>query len=409
MAAKERIFLAHASEDKPEVRKLYHRLKERGFSPWLDAIDLMPGQNWREEIPKAIEDAAVCLACLSHRSVAKESYVRREFRYALSAYAERSAGSIYLIPVRLDDCEMPDVRIPKLDLDLRDLQWVDLFEDDGFEKLVGAIGTTLRPLTWSRHMARSQPKEYFKVSRDVDASWCPEMLLLPAGKFQMGSPKDESDRSGDEVQHKVRFTKPFLLGCYAVTFDEYDHFCGVTGRIKPEDEGWGRGRLPVINVSHNDAVAYCTWLSEATGRCYHLPSEAQWEYACRAGTETPFSFGANITTDQVNYNGDHPYDGAAKGEHRKKTVPVGSLDPNPWGLHEMHGNVWEWCADWYGRYPSKAATDPRGATGGSKCVVRGGSWDYGARGARCADRAKEVPINHHDDLGFRCARVHEES
>ena len=139
MATKNRIFLAHASEDKHQVQQLYQQLKERGFSPWLDATDLIPGQNWREEIPKVIENAAVCLACLSKRSVAKEGYVQREFRYGLSAYAERPPGTIYLIPVRLDDCSVPDIHLPKLEASLRDLHWVDLFEAEGFERLVGCL------------------------------------------------------------------------------------------------------------------------------------------------------------------------------------------------------------------------------------------------------------------------------
>ena len=139
MAVKNRIFLAHASEDKSRVKQLYKNLKEKGFSPWLDSFDLVPGQNWREEIAKAIKNAAACLACLSKRSVAKEGYVQREFRYALTACADRPSGSIYLIPVRLDDCEVPDLQLPHLGQNLRDRQWVDLFESDGLRNLIRAI------------------------------------------------------------------------------------------------------------------------------------------------------------------------------------------------------------------------------------------------------------------------------
>ena len=143
MTSQKRIFLGHASEDKPRVRDLYQKLKARGFEPWLDAVDLLPGENWRVAIPKAIKAAGVFLACLSKQSVAKQSYVQREFRYALSKYAELPAESIYLIPVRLDDCEVPDLRMPELELNLRDLHWVDLFEDDGFDRLVASIERTL--------------------------------------------------------------------------------------------------------------------------------------------------------------------------------------------------------------------------------------------------------------------------
>lgn len=428
MATKDRIFLAHASEDKPQVRKLYQHLMEQGFSPWLDVFDLVPGQNWREEIPKAIEDAAVCLACLSKRSVAKESYVQREFRYGLSAYAERPPGSIYLIPIRLDNCNIPDIRLPKMELNLRDLHWVDLFEVGGFERLVGAIERNVKPTrpALSRKLS-SEPKtvapqlqkakpssslsiEPFRVFKDIDATWCPEMVLIPEGTFLMGSPTSEVERLAREgPQHKVTLSEPFLLGRYAVTFEEYDHFCEGTCRVKPDDEGWGRGRRPVINVSWEDANAYCVWLGEVTGRRYHLPNEAQWEYACRAGTETPFSFGANVTPEQANFDGSYPYAGTAIGEDRRKTVPVGSLPGNPWGLYEMHGNVWEWCADWLEDYPSKAVTDPQGPAKGTDRVVRGGSWSAFARGVRSAFRSWNEPGFRLDFLGFRCAGVREDS
>jgi len=145
MADRDRIFLAHAREDEGQIRDLHRRLTERGFHPWLDKSDLVPGQNWRVEIPKAIKSAGVFLACLSKTSVAKESYVQREFRTALSTYADLPPGTLYLIPVRLDDCEVLDLRLPELELNLRDLHWVDLFEEGGFECLVEALRRELGP------------------------------------------------------------------------------------------------------------------------------------------------------------------------------------------------------------------------------------------------------------------------
>jgi len=143
MPIKNRIFLAHASEDKLQVRDLYDRLEERGFAPWLDEIDLIPGQIWTDEIPKAIADAGVFLAFLSNRSVGKLGYVQNEFRRALVAFGERPPGSIFLIPVRLDDCTVPDLRIAELELSLQHIQWVDLFEEDGFDRLVAALELAL--------------------------------------------------------------------------------------------------------------------------------------------------------------------------------------------------------------------------------------------------------------------------
>ena len=139
----DRIFLAHANEDKPRVKDLYHRLKADGFSPWLDSEDLIPGQNWRTEIPKAIKSAAIFLACLSSQSINKHGYVQQELRRALSAYGDRPPGKIYLIPARLDDCQIPELEFPELGLKLRDLHWVDLFEADGFQKLVKAVQFSL--------------------------------------------------------------------------------------------------------------------------------------------------------------------------------------------------------------------------------------------------------------------------
>lgn len=133
------IFLAHASEDKPEVFKLYDRLKEAGYKPWLDKKDLIPGMNWREEIPKAIKNSNIVIVCLSQQSISKEGYVQREFRLALSQHAERTSGTIYLIPLKLDDCNVPDLQQAELGVNLRDIQWLNYWEVDGFDNLVRAI------------------------------------------------------------------------------------------------------------------------------------------------------------------------------------------------------------------------------------------------------------------------------
>ncbi len=248
------------------------------------------------------------------------------------------------------------------------------------------------------------------VFRDLDEPWCPEMVVIPSGSFLMGSPEDEEKRIDAEGPlHRVEIGYRFALGRYAVTFEEYDHFCEATGREKPEDRGWGRGRRPVINVSWHDAQDFCAWLSREIGAEYRLPSEAEWEYACRAGTTTPFSFGATISTDQVNYDGNFPYGGGKTGVRRKRTVEVGGLPANPWGLYEMHGNVWQWCQDhWHDSYdgaPGEGlAWEDMGAPAGAIRVVRGGSWNDDARYVRSAYRGRSVPGFCYNDLGFRFAR-----
>ena len=285
MANKTRIFLAHASEDKPQIRRLYADLKDRGFDPWLDETDLVPGQVWKDEIPKAIADAAVFLACISAQSCGKVGYVQNEFRRALVAFGERPPGSIYLIPVRLDKCEVPDLRISDLELSLKDIHWVDLWQEGGFDRVITAVEQALN----SFEAISEEPivpavthSPAVKPFRDLDQPWCPEMVVIPSGTFWMGS---HDDGFGEEKpQHKVTISQSFGLGRHAITFDEYDHFCEETDREMPDDEGWGRERCPVINVSFADALAYCDWLSQITNTEYRLPTEAEWEYACRAGT-----------------------------------------------------------------------------------------------------------------------------
>lgn len=243
----------------------------------------------------------------------------------------------------------------------------------------------------------------FAVFKNDDLPWLPEMVVIPAGTFLMGSPPGEVGRRDNEgPQHRVTISRCFAIGRHAVTFDEYDHFCEATKRQKSADAGWGRGRRPVINVSWNDAQAYLAWLSDETGEPYRLPSEAEWEYACRAGTTTPFSFGATITPEQVNYDGNFPYGNAKKGQDRAQTVPVGSLPANLWGLYEMHGNVWEWCHDGMRPYDGEPATDPLGPTkDDAHRAVRGGSWFNLARWVRSASRIAFRPGNALNNLGFR--------
>ena len=247
-----------------------------------------------------------------------------------------------------------------------------------------------------------------------DGSLGPKMIVLPAGKFLMGSPVGESMRyEGEGPQHPVRIAQPFAIGVTTITFNDYDRFAKATGRKLPKDGEWGRGNRPVINVSWYDAKAYAKWLGDQTGgKKYRLPSEAEWEYAARAGTTTPFSTGKCIHTRQANYKGDYDYAdcGAKTGISRGKTVPVGSLPANPWGLREMHGNVWEWTTDCWHYHYENAPTD--GSAWGkenkgycSERVVRGGGWGSGPRSIRSAVRSWDWANAVTTDLGFRLVRV----
>lgn len=236
----------------------------------------------------------------------------------------------------------------------------------------------------------------------------PEMCVIPAGRFLMGSPAREPGRDGNEgPQQEIRFAKPFALGRYAVTFDEYDAYCAATGAVQPGDEGWGRGRRPVIIVKWEDAQGYCAWLSAQSGAAYRLPAEAEWEYACRAGTVLPFWWGSSITTDQANYHGNFPYAGGARGVYRERTEPVDAFRPNPWGLYQMHGNVWEWCEDCWNDSLARQPVDGAARKYGdfSLSVLRGGSWYDGALGLRSANRYWNHRSNRSGNIGFRVART----
>ncbi len=229
-----------------------------------------------------------------------------------------------------------------------------------------------------------------------------DMVAITGGTFQMGSPESESGRKSNETQHTVTVSD-FYMGKYEVTFAQYDVYCEATGKSKPADQGWGRGNRPVIYVSWNDADAYCKWLSQKTGKTYRLPTEAEWEYAARAGTTTPFNTGNCLSTSQANYNGNYPFTGCSKGEYRHKTLPVGSFSPNSWGLYDMHGNVWELCNDWYdaGYYSISPRNNPPGPPPGSGRVLRGGSWYFAEAVCRVSYRSSSSPGFSNSGEGFR--------
>ena len=182
------------------------------------------------------------------------------------------------------------------------------------------------------------------------------------------------------------------MGRYAVTFEQYDRFAKATGRKLPGACGWGRRSRPIMKVSWFDATTYAQWLNDITGEDFRLPTEAEWEYACRAGTKTDYSFGEKITKEQANFD-----------RSNNRTMPVGSYQPNPFGLYEMHGNVWEWCADWYDRYPTGKVKDPMGPDNGKYRVLRGGSWFVNAGLTRSTSRACDEPGERDHSRGFRLA------
>jgi formylglycine-generating enzyme required for sulfatase activity len=241
----------------------------------------------------------------------------------------------------------------------------------------------------------------------VDCAGCPEMVLIPGGEFTMGSPPSE-DYRGAETQHRVIIPSPFALSKYEVTFDQWDACVaggGCAGH-SPDDQGWGKGKRPVIGVTWDDAKAYVAWLSQKTGKQYRLPSEAEWEYAARGGTTTTFSFGDTITTDRANYDGSTANSISPAGANRQMTTPVGSFPPNAFGLNDMHGNVWEWMEDcWSDEYaadmPTNGAPYLRENCAGR--VMRGGSWEDYSGDIRAAARVGSGADEQSWSDGFRVA------
>ena len=242
-----------------------------------------------------------------------------------------------------------------------------------------------RPTTGTVHRDRLQ-----------DGTQAPEMVFIRGGTFNMGSPENEKGRGSNERQHQVSVGDVWI-GRYAVTFDEYDRFARATGRDLPRDEGWGRGRRPVINVSWSDATAYAEWLSGQTGQRYRLPTEAEWEYTARAGTTKARYWGKAIGRNQANCRScGSQWDG-------KQTAPVGSFAPNAWGLYDMLGNVWEWTCSRYDENYSGA--EQRCDASGQSRSLRGSSWLNVPDWVRSAVRIISVaPGSRSNGSGFRLAR-----
>jgi formylglycine-generating enzyme required for sulfatase activity len=245
-------------------------------------------------------------------------------------------------------------------------------------------------------------------------------VWIESGTFTMGSPASEPQRGDNEGTQRQVTVSAFYMGKYQVTQREYEELMGAN------PSSFKGSNLPVERVTWFEAVEYCNKRSQQEGlnpaytisgtgntrtviwnqgaKGYRLPTEAEWEYACRAGTTTPFSTGNNITTNQANYDGNYPYNNNARGRWQEKTTNVGSFPANAWELYDMHGNVFEWCWDWHGSYASGSQTDPTGPDDGSYRVLRGGSWFDNGRYIRSANRNSSSPSLRSHSVGFRLVR-----
>ena len=250
----------------------------------------------------------------------------------------------------------------------------------GIAFLLGLVGT----LTVMAQEVKPGKIDVIDLGKDFKL----EIVLIPAGKFKMGSPESEKGRSFSEMQHEVTLTKPFYLGKFEVTQEQWE---GVMGN-NPSSRTKG-AKLPVTGVSWKDCQEFIKKLNSKTSGGYRLPTEAEWEYACRAGTSTAYSVGAGLTNSDANIDGD-------------SIKAVGSYKPNAFGLYDMHGNVFEWCEDRYAPYAEGAGTDPKGPGTGTIRVLRGGSFNFHISSARSSIRDYDfAPTFRLYDIGFRLART----
>ena len=249
-------------------------------------------------------------------------------------------------------------------------------------------------VTLAGDVVQAQPKK--DPPKNFTNSIGMKFVWIKPGSFVMGSPKEEKERTSNETQHKVTLTKGFYMGVYTVTQEQYETVMGKNPSFFK-----GEKNLPVENVSWDDCQAFIKKLREKDKKPYRLPTEAEWEYSCRAGTTTPFHFGETISTDQANYIGTATYGNGKKVVYREKTTPVGSFPANAWGLHDMHGNVWQWCQDWHGEYPKNDVVDPKGPENGKDRVLRGGSWRFYPLFCRSAFRYGDEPGNRSFYYGLR--------
>jgi formylglycine-generating enzyme required for sulfatase activity len=394
------MFLCHASEDKAAVEAIYERLKALGYQPWLDKRDLLPGQRWRSEIPKAIRASDYILIFLSNTSVAKRGYVQNEFKLALEVLREVPDGTIYAIPIRLDECPIPD--------QFGDLHWCNLFETDGFEYLLRAlrvgkpspeeVAAAPQPTSLGGAILVQPTKDIALTRQPFE----PEMILIPAGAFFMGS---SQKAAANDERPRHRLSVPvYYLAKVPVTNAQYSAFVQTNDYQAPR--GWvgtspPRGKVdhPVVHVSWQDGMAFCRWLSEVTGKTYSLPSEAEWEKGARGTDGRTYPWGNRWNATYCNA------DEGGQGETtRVGAYPSGA---SPYGLLDMAGNVWEWTRSLWGKYPY-----PRTAKGRERRwdlqapddqarVLRGGTFLSNRQVVRCAYRYEALPNARHWDIGFR--------
>ncbi|MEZ5404083.1 MAG: SUMF1/EgtB/PvdO family nonheme iron enzyme [Bryobacteraceae bacterium] len=363
--SKLKVFLCHASGDKEPVRVIHGDLARTGWvQPWLDEVELLPGQRWRDSIQEALREAHVVAVCLSQRSVAKEGFVQREISLALDAELEKPFGTIYIVPILLEPCPLP--------ARLREFQAVEIFKPTGRIKLLEALARRALSLGIGH---RPTPGEASTSPLDGE-----QYVWIPPGDFFMGaSPGDEEALIPEFPRRRVTISRGFWIGQTPVTIRGYRALVPATTSVSVGTESPDALQLPMVAVTWSQAASYCALVG---GR---LPREAEWEYAARAGSNEP-RYGP---LDEVAWY-------AANSNRRLQ--PVGGKKPNPWNLYDMLGNVYEWCDDWKEFGAQDWDSDEEVP---EYRMIRGGSFIYPPVGSRASNRGWCSPDRSHEDLGFR--------
>ena len=396
------VFLAHNSVDKPLVREISARLRERGLNPWLDEEQILAGELFQEEIQKAIPNIKSAAIIFGVSGLGKWQVI--ELHTLISQFIEQE---IKVIPVLLPGVSV----LPEKLLFLRQFNWVsfkEITDENAFNQLIRGI-TGKKPDKQINFKAQTNPVAPTVITEILPKGILLEMVKIPAGSFLMGTEEAEVIRLCKEYetdwfknempQHRVNLQE-FYLGKYPVTQEQYQAIMGNN-----PSEFKDNPKNPVENVYWNDAQKFCQKLSDKTGKKYRLPSEAEWEYACRAGTTTSFYFGDTISTDQANYNGNYIFGQGKKGVYRQKTTPVGSFSANKFGLYDLHGNVWEWCEDGchenYENAPKDGSSWNENNSQAICITFRGGSGSSDPMYCRSAYRRYEACFIRSNFIGFR--------
>jgi formylglycine-generating enzyme required for sulfatase activity len=431
------LFISYTRADRPWVDRLQRMMapllrdSRQELKLWDDS-QIEPGAKWRQTIETALQQARVALLLVSDAFLASEFVMNEEVPKLLAA---AEAEGVRILWVSLSPCLVEHTPIHAYQAVLPLDHYLEEMSPFEQQRALKRIAETIRdalkepepepapqpetdPDPVAAPAAEPRQVEVEAAEQELGAGVSLRLIQVPAGQFLMGSPADEPQRFEDEgPQHRVRLPG-FLMAQMPITQAQWRQVASWQER-KPER--WGRqlnpnpsrfskqadsDQRPVERVTWLDAMEFCHRLSQRTGRHYTLPSEAQWEYACRAGSTMPFAFGATLTDQLANYDATTTYGDGPKGEYREQTTPVGMFAANAWGLHDMHGNVWEWCLDhWHDSYegaPSDgSASLTPSASEEEQRLLRGGSWSDFPRFCRSASRDHDQPVNAYNDVGFR--------